>query len=191
MGESRKRVTPDIKKAMFADYLAGMTFVNMAKKYGFSVNTINNTVVKNNWQEKKVLSHEAMIDTLRVKYINAGDDLIERHFKIASKLLDTLEKEIDNPESLINKEGEISQYKLGAYIDNYMKLVQQMNQLTGSMSAKDVYELKLKHEALEIKKLEKGIGIDEGVVEDNFLDALNATAINIGIGDDEGDEGEL
>ena len=168
----------------------GKSLKDIAKDYGLTYNTVRVMSCEQKWKEYKIqfaqkVSKEAEEQLMEI-YVNTKVDVNLMYNNAWQTLMQTVVKMLNTKEGLLDKQGELSIYKLNALADVLTKAQAGQNLCTGFISKEAQIKLDMQREALDLKNILAGLG-DEEVIDDNFLQALNDTARKV-FGDNNGDD---
>ncbi len=166
-----RKINQEVKNRMFLDYCTGMSHEDIAKKYDIGLTYVAGIIKNNGWKDKKYEVNKGSFEMLQSRYIDASNELLDEFFTEAYYLFDLWKESVHDKEGFMDKQGKISQYKLGQAIANFTQIRAELNSLTGVMDSKDMMELQLKYGQLDVKKSLAGIN-DTEEVQDNFADVL-------------------
>ena len=168
----------------------GKSLKDIAKDYGLTYNTVRVMSCEQKWKEYKIqfaqkVSKEAEEQLMEI-YVNTKVDVNLMYNNAWQTLMQTVVKMLNTKEGLLDKQGELSIYKLNALADVLTKAQAGQNLCTGFISKEAQIKLDMQREALDLKNILAGLG-DEEVIDDNFLQALNDTARKV-FGDTNGSD---
>jgi transposase len=157
----------------------GLSLKELADKYGLSYNTVRVMSCNGKWAdyrrafESKVAKEaeeqlEEIYVATKVEVNLNYNNLWEQMMLVAKRMLAT-------SEGILDKDGQISVYKLNQLADIITKCHQGQMVTTGFITKETQAKLDLEYRKMNIQEMLAGIGEDD-VIPDNFLDALEAAA---------------
>ena len=179
MMSAKKKLTEQDIQNMFLDYLSGMSYAKLANKYDVSRAYINNIVTKEKWAEKKSETRQLQLEELKATYVESSKEVVQDFFNIDMHLYNVLKDKIMNYSNIfIGKDCNFSWYKFNECVDSILKLQSEIKDLTGVLSIKETYDILIKQQNIDLRKVGMGIG-DDVIIEDNFMEALGIVADNV------------
>lgn len=162
----------------------GKPLKQLAEEYHLTYNTVRVISSNENWQGyrdkfAKDVS-ESIERELKDKYINNGMDITIQYHNEYQKIFYLVDQILEDKKSLVDKDGNISLYKLNTLVDILTKLQAGQNITTGFIGRSDAEALKIQKQAMALKELMAGVG-DTEVIDDNFLEMLMDSAARQGI----------
>lgn len=169
-----KRISKEDRDKMFLDYIAGYTHAQLTEKYNITHYNLCKIIQRNGWVEKKKTTKKVQLANLEVTFVDGHDQLIDVYFRDLYTMLNIIQLQLHTaPErAFLDRYGNFSYNKFQMAVDTYARLMQTLDSITGGgFTAKDVEDLKLKYEQLDLKKLLAGLSLDDATA-DNFMEVL-------------------
>lgn len=169
----RKKIADDQLQEVFNMYMMGYKRQEIANKFGVTPSYISQLITKNNWRDRKLHIETKQYDEIELKYVNASEDILNRVFIDTYKMLGLWEEAFSDKRTMMDRAGILSHFKMEKAITNLQTIKQMLDDMTGVIPTKDIYELKLKYENLKVKKELSGLTIGDDVEPvDNFKDIV-------------------
>lgn len=162
----------------------GKSLKDLALQYGLTYNTLRVISCEEKWKDykeafAKKVSKEAE-DQLTEIYVATKVDVNLMYNNAWQVMMQMVVNALATRDGIRNKHGELDVYKLNQLADVLTKAHQGQQTTTGFISKEAQAKIDIQREAMDIKKLLSGLGEDE-VIDDNFIEMLEASAKRCGI----------
>ena len=164
----------------------GLSLKELADKYGLTYNTVRVMSCKGKWADyrktfESKVAKEAE-EQLEEIYVATKVEVNLNYNNLWDQLMQVAKRMLDKSEGILDKDGQISVYKLNQLADIIAKCHQGQMVTTGFMTKETQAKLDLEYRKMNIQEMLAGINEDD-TIPDNFLDALEEAAKrNFGVG---------
>lgn len=175
----------------------GISLKDLGIKYGVSYARIRAISCEEKWGEYKEKFKAQISDEVEKQlsgiYVSTQVDVNIIYNNAWQLLVQEVVRALNNKDGLKNAKGEIDWYKVNQLADVLTKAHSGQQLTTGFITREAQAKIDIQRESLDVRKQLVGLVEDE-IIKDNFLEALNASAKRCGISiveeDTETKEGE-
>lgn len=157
----------------------GLTLKELSEKYGLTYNTVRVMSCNGKWADyrrnfESKVAKEAE-EQLEEIYVATKVDINLNYNNLWEQLMALARRMLNTQEGLLDKDGQLSVYKVNQLAEVINKCHQGQMITSGFMTKETQAKLDLEYRKMNIQEMIIGIG-DDDVIPDNFLDALEAAA---------------
>lgn len=157
----------------------GLSLKELAEKYGLTYNTVRVMSCNGKWADyrrafESKVAKEAE-EQLEEIYVATKVEVNLNYNNLWNDLMEVAKRMLAKSEGILDKDGQISVYKLNQLADVISKCHQGQMITTGFMTKEAQAKLDLEYRKMNIQEMLAGINEDD-VIPDNFLDALEQAA---------------
>ena len=158
----------------------GLSLKDLADKYGLSYNTVRVMSCNGKWAEyrqqfESKIAEEAEKELTNV-FVATKVDINLNYNNLWEDLKRLAQRILATGEGLRDKDGQFSIYKVNQLADVINKCHQGQMLTTGFLSKEQQAKLDLEYQKLDIQKSLAGLGVDDDIIPDTFIEALRGSA---------------
>lgn len=162
----------------------GMELKDIGARFGLTEGTVKQISHKERWKDYKAKFKQQIDSEIEGKlqeiYVTTGVDINIAYNNAWQQLMWKVQELLGTKEGLLDKNGNLSIYKLNQCADILQKAHQGQMITSGFLSREVQARLELQRKSIDIREIMAGLGEDE-VIQDNFMEALGIVAQKCGI----------